>query len=142
MTGTRHKFTVANRLDDLGLVYEGIELFAQKAGLPEASRRNLMLVLEELFSNTVNYGYGSDIADTISIVLKRDGDEIKIEIKDRAQAFDVAREPNRPNEDLGLEEMKIGGLGLFLVHELAKSVANRRRNGTNTTEICLPVEVK
>ena len=140
MKGGPRAITVENRLEELNRVYSCLEGFAAEAQLPEQARRSLLLVTEELFTNMIHHGYEDGVSDTITIVFGRDGDDIKIVLRDHARAFDLAQTPTRPDEKLTLDEMKIGGLGLFLVHELARSVINRRNGDANETEVRLPAD--
>jgi serine/threonine-protein kinase RsbW len=142
MRDTSSTITVANRIEELSRIYELIERFAEDCGLPEPTRRALLLVVEELFANIVGHGYDGDRTDAIVITLERVGEEISLVLLDHAVPFDVSRTPERPREDQELGEMPVGGLGLFLVHEFARSVTNRREDDANVTEVRLPVAVE
>ena len=139
MTDDPDILVVGNRIDDLELVYEGLDRFCARQAVPENGRRSLMLVVEELFSNTVNYGYSENQSDKIEISLDIVDGEIALAIRDRAVAFDSSAPPNIPDASDPVEEMKIGGLGLYLVHQFAKSITSQRIGDINLTEIRLPL---
>lgn len=139
MIGTSCTVTVTNQIEELTRIYEALERFAEDCRLPEPTRRALMLVAEELFANIVGYGYEDGRADTIAITFEHKGEEIGMVLRDHAMPFDVSRAPQRPREDRELDDMPVGGLGLFLVHEFARSVSNRREGDANVTEILIAV---
>jgi serine/threonine-protein kinase RsbW len=132
--------TVENRVEELTRIYAAMEGFADETDLPEPTRRVLMLVVEELFTNVVNYGYKADVADLIALTMERQGEEVTLTIRDRGKPFDASRAPKRPLEELTLDDMPVGGLGLFLVHQFAKSVTSRRYGDSNVTEVRVAVD--
>jgi len=139
MNDATQVFEVENTIEALGCLTEDLARFARTSGLDDMPRRTLMMVVEELFTNTVHYGYDDGVVDTISISVERVGDRVDLVIRDNARAFDVARCPPYPDRPPKLEDIEVGGLGLLLVHNFAHSVASRRDGATNITEVVLPV---
>jgi serine/threonine-protein kinase RsbW len=139
MTGTIREVSVENRLERLTEIYAALESFLGDNNLPDTLRQQLFLVTEELFTNLVHYGYGEGEADLIVIAAERMETAIRLTIRDHAAAFDVSQPPKLPAPEIDLDNMEIGGLGLFLVHEFAQSVRNWRDGALNTTEILLPL---
>lgn len=131
---------VPNRLDALTAIYEGLESFSRDAGLPDRARRTLLLVVEELFTNIVRYGYEGDVSDRITITVERRDSDIRLVVCDRAKPFDTAAQPMGPAADEQPADKPVGGLGLFLVHEFARSLTVRRVDGANITELRLAVD--
>lgn len=131
---------VPNRLDALAALYEGLESFALAAGLPDRARRTLLLVVEELFTNIVRYGYDGDVADRIVVTLERQRSDVRLVVRDHARPFDTAARPKTPASSGQPADRQIGGLGLFLVHEFAHSLTASRDDGTNITELRLAID--
>lgn len=140
MAGRVETMTVANRLESMTEIYDGLERFATEAGLLETARRKLLLVVEELFTNIVSHGYDGEVDDMISVAVTLRADVLELTLRDRAAAFNVAAAPRRPDEAESLEDRAIGGLGLVLVHEFARSVACDRDGDMNVTAVILPLE--
>jgi len=130
---------VSNTIDELETIYDGLSRFIETAGLPETLRGTLFLVVEELFSNIVRYGYATDADDTIIISVVRDGEFLRLTIRDHAAEFDASILPGPPDFEVDLESKEIGGLGLYLVHEFAHSVESRRDGAANVTVVQLPI---
>ena len=94
-----------------------------------------MILLEELLTNLVKYGY-PDRAEPgrAEIVLALDGSRLEIEFIDDGCAFDPLAGP-LPNLDEPLEARPIGGLGLHLLRSLTDVVRYERRNNKNVIRL-------
>jgi serine/threonine-protein kinase RsbW len=127
-----------NRIEDLDAIYAGLQAVVGEAGLPEPLGNTLFLVCEELFSNVVRYGYDANQADRIVLLIECEADFVRMTFRDHARHFDASAPPPEPSLDASLDEMEIGGLGLFLVHHFSSSVRSWQEAGTNVTEIVVP----
>ncbi|QFT65997.1 serine-protein kinase RsbW [Labrenzia sp. THAF35] len=130
--------TVRNDLEDLPAVYTVLDRFCTGAGLSDAVRRTLCLVVEELFANTVAYGYPDGGKDQIAVTAALGPTHVKLVLSDRARPFDNSGMPSGPPEADTVEDMGIGGLGLYLVHQLADDVATQRIGNVNHTTVLVP----
>ncbi|AYG61902.1 ATP-binding protein [Rhizobium jaguaris] len=139
MTRMICEISVDNRLEQLTEIYRGLESFVDSNGLSDDIKNRLFLVTEELFTNLVRYGYQDGVGDLIVITAERLGADVRLTIRDHAAAFDLTQPPKAPSSDADIESMEIGGLGLFLVHEFARSVESRREGSANITELVLPL---
>lgn len=82
----------------------------------------LRLVVEEIATNIVKYGYADGARDVIHVACSRAGDTLRISIRDRGQPFD----PRAPAALAALAdpaERAVGGLGLLFVRELADELS-------------------
>ncbi|WP_305984943.1 ATP-binding protein [Roseibium sp. MMSF_3544] len=141
MAAKIEKVTVRNELSDLPAVYAALENFAETANLPDEARRSLMLVAEELFSNTVSYGYPGGEVDVIAVSAALRTKHVELTLVDSARPFDSSVSPSAPDEPDDVETMNIGGLGLFLVHQLADQVITKRDGDRNMTIVLLPHQI-
>jgi serine/threonine-protein kinase RsbW len=138
MSETSFTLVVGNRVDELTRIYAAIETFADRWHLPEPVRRAMLLVAEELFTNIVNHGYAPGDEGVIRFEVGLDGDDVALTIRDGGRPFDAARVPHAPTlEETAVQDMKVGGLGLFLVHEFARSVRSHREGDENVTQVRL-----
>ena len=79
------------------------------------------LVLEELLSNTIKYGYRDNQEHLIHLHITVWPQKLDITIRDDASPFDPRTETNT-NTNAPLETRKIGGLGLLLVNKFTDDI--------------------
>jgi anti-sigma regulatory factor (Ser/Thr protein kinase) len=104
--------------------------FARAEGLPEEEEARLAVILDELFANTVNYGYEPGANGRIDVALSLAGNRLTIEFVDDGRPFDPLNAPP-PDLDLPVEDRPIGGLGLAIVRAFADEAEYRRDGSRN-----------
>ena len=123
---------VANDLKELAAIAEQVDEFCGQREIAPAVAYQVNLSLDELLTNTINYGYEDGARHEIRIDLSIDGDRLIVRIEDDARQFDLTdSDPNRADTDSGLDERMPGGLGIFLVHQMMDTVSYRRENNRN-----------
>lgn len=88
------------------------------------------LVIEELASNTIKYGYDDEEAHEILVRARLEGGTLALEVSDDGRPFDPLDAPE-PAAHVPAHEREIGGLGLHFVREMADSLGYERRGGRN-----------
>ena len=78
----------------------------------------LRLVIEEIATNIVKYGYQQDAPGVIELQCMYGDGMLRVIIRDRGRPFDPREHPD-PDMGDDLATRQIGGLGLFLVRESA-----------------------
>jgi len=97
---------------------------------PDASAFLADLVIEELVTNTIKYGYDDKDAHRIHVSVKFHDGVLCIEVRDNGHAFDpLAQEA--PDLTLPADERPIGGLGIHLVRQMTDDVRYERRGDEN-----------
>jgi len=92
------------------------------------------LVIEEALVNVMDYAY-PDQEGLLKLVLKPEPESgLRLEIRDRGNAFNPL-ERDDPDLEAGLMERPIGGLGIFLMKELADKIFWQRKNDENCLTI-------
>ena len=99
----------------------------------------VVLVVEELFTNTLRHGYGRECDEPIEIVLEADGDVVRLRYRDAAARYDPlgGLEASREALDAPLEARPVGGLGVPLIAGLAEDIAYAFENGRNCLRMTL-----
>lgn len=93
---------------------------------PHRDALRLILVLEELFTNSIRHGYGTECERPVRLSLQRDGRAVLVSYEDEAPPFDpLARDLTVP------AAANAGGLGLWLVRHYAQDCRYRRENDRN-----------
>jgi sigma-B regulation protein RsbU (phosphoserine phosphatase) len=91
---------------------------------------DLRLVAEEVFLNIVNYS-GLSEQDCVQVVLGRDESRIALEFVDRGRPWNPLEQAPKVTLGQSTDDASIGGLGVFLVHELTDERLYRRDDGAN-----------
>lgn len=94
----------------------------EQAGELTSDQLYLMrLVVEEIATNIIKYGYG-DASGVIQFACATEADTVCITIRDHGQPFDP-RHPPDPDLENTVEEREVGGLGIFFVREFADTIS-------------------
>jgi serine/threonine-protein kinase RsbW len=105
--------------------------FAGEHQLPSNEVARVAIVLEELLTNTVKYGYpASDRRGNVEISLELVETRLTIQFIDDAQEFDPFAAP-MPKLSDDTDARPVGGLGLVVVSALADEKRYQRAAGRN-----------
>lgn len=104
-------------------------------GLPEELRGKLDLVLEELLVNVGSYAYPEGGGDLEVVCTKeRDSEDRNdlfcLYLRDWGVQFDPLGKEN-PDVGEGIDERPVGGLGIFLVTQMADECSYARKDDMN-----------
>ena len=122
--------TVKTDRQELERIVAAIENLAEEDEWPPDLLFRVNLVLEELGLNIMDYGHDDDTSD-IEIALVSEGDSVTIEIIDGGRPFDPLNDAPDPDLISGVEERRIGGLGVHFVRTLMDDVQYERSAGKN-----------
>ncbi|MBL8644286.1 MAG: ATP-binding protein [Rhodospirillaceae bacterium] len=108
------------------------EAWAVEAKFEKAMVMNLVLVVEELFTNTLKYGYSvKDGQVRISLVYQNGCAELIY--ADQGQPFDPSRPPENWQPDIATG--KVGGIGLRLIQTKGRDIRYAREDGWNVLRL-------
>ena len=119
-----------NDLAELESLAASVEAFCDSHGLHSKNHFEMTLVLDEIFTNIVSYGFCDEKEHQIRIDLARKGDRIVIRVEDDGMPFDPTKAKGL-ERTCTLEECRIGGLGLHLINRLMTRVKYERKEGRN-----------
>jgi serine/threonine-protein kinase RsbW len=114
----RAEGTYRARLPTFAEVRALAEAFGQTAGAGHEATIRVVLVLEELFTNTVAHGYAPGGEGPVWVALALAGSAIEITYEDAGPPFDPF---GGAPAACALEERGVGGVGLALVRGLSAS---------------------
>ena len=109
------------------------ENWARIAGLPEVLILRLVLVIEELFTNTIKHGYCGESNRPVRISLVRVDDMAHLDYRDQGPPFDPIHTTFPIPEDLPPAE--VGGMGLQLIQTLGCSASYVYEVGWNIVRL-------
>jgi anti-sigma regulatory factor (Ser/Thr protein kinase) len=95
----------------------------------------MRLVIEEIATNIVKYGYTAASRDVIQLTCVCEGDLLSITIRDRGVPFDPRQHPDPDLSADEASERALGGLGLFFVREMADHLEYRHDPASGWNEL-------
>jgi len=134
---------LAVALDDLAMrqVEAFVTAFAANRGLSADDRARTLIVIEELITNLLKYGFpGEARLGTAEIALSLDQDKLAIELVDDGGAFDPFAAP-APNLNQPAAARPVGGLGLHIVRALTEGTRYQRVADRNVTQLILRLDL-
>ena len=118
------------RMSLLDEVLDFVEAFCAAHALTRTDALRLRLVVEELFTNTVEHGHRGECDRPVGLALALAEDAVALHYEDDAPPFDpTPRLAAQPDESPDSESA--GGRGLRLVAGIAASLDYRREDGLN-----------
>ena len=128
------EISLVNDLQELARIAARIDEFCEARNLGPQIGYAVNLSVDEILTNTISYGYDDEEQHKIEIVVSMEADDIVVVIVDDSTAFDLSQTPDADVES-SVEERALGGLGLFLVHQMMDGVEYRRRDGYNVVTL-------
>jgi anti-sigma regulatory factor (Ser/Thr protein kinase) len=104
--------------------------FGQEHKLPDELVWEIRLVLEEIITNIISYGYEDQAPHTIAVSIVNSDKDITLCVRDDARPFNLLEHP-APDLDIPLEERGIGGMGVHIVREIMDEIDYRREADEN-----------
>lgn len=125
-------YLLKNRINQLSNLEKITANLADFFNLDEKKSYQVNLILEELLSNTILYGYPNNSDDTIEMTINQENEFLVFEISDGGIAFN----PLESEEKEGIQdELIVGGLGIKLVKKLCHKIDYQRINHRNHLKI-------
>ena len=132
----RLRLDLRNDMTELESAVAALESALGDAGVPADAIHDARLIAEEVLTNAICHGCDPDGTHAIAIEALLEARRLRIEFHDDGEAYDpLAREA--PALEADIRERPIGGLGVFLVRELAESVSYERAGRFNVLRVVL-----
>ena len=127
------RFEGPARMTALGTFLGFVEAACARAGVDHDAMLRLVLIVEELLTNTVEHGHGRDVDEPVRLALHRDGHHVVLEVEDTAPAFDPLAAAQQADAQLDerVRARQPGGVGLSLIAHMAEEARYERRDGFN-----------
>jgi len=122
-------------LDALSPLLARVVCACQHAGLSTSESLRVELVIEEIFTNTIDHGYAKEVNHRpVWMALQATPGELHIAYIDAAPAFNPVTF-GTPSLDLPMANRQVGGLGLILLAKIPRSCSYRYENGHNVLDM-------
>jgi anti-sigma regulatory factor (Ser/Thr protein kinase) len=134
-------FQYRSDIQEIPTIRKDLEFLNTEWSIPKSETRQILLIIEEIFSNIVRYGFIEDKHEHhVDIRLGLQDGQIEIEIIDGGIAFNpleyqIARMSDPTTSDAG-------GMGLSLIRTFSKQIEYQRISGKNYLKITKKVKNK
>ena len=129
--------TIYNNLSEVRQLSKWSGLFCDANGL-QALEHRLTLVLEELLTNVIAYGYDDDEKHEINVQIKLEDSILTAVFEDDGRPFNPY-EAQKPVMTGPLETRTLGGLGIHLILTIMDKVDYARIGDRNRTTMTMDI---
>jgi len=112
-------------LAEIDHLASALNRFFDDAGTDALVKNQVNLILEELYTNTANYGFQSITNGLVTITLSSVDGQLEMVYQDNGIAFNPL-DMEDPDLLLGIDDRPIGGLGVFFVKAMTDQVEYSR----------------
>ena len=130
MNTAKLSLEVTNNLDELENLSQNIDQFCRLNGLTVRNAFELNLVIDEVFTNIVSYGFHDPKKHFIKIEFEISNGVLMVRVEDDGIPFDPTAVP-KTDLRCSIENRQIGGIGLHLINQLMNSIVYKRVNNKN-----------
>ena len=119
-----------NNIEEIRTMSAFLEEISSELNLSMENSFNINLAIEEAVTNIILYAYPQDEEHDFILSAEHSENQLTFKLIDSGKEFDPT---SRPDVDvtLSLEERPIGGLGIFFMRQIMKTVEYQRVDGKN-----------
>jgi anti-sigma regulatory factor (Ser/Thr protein kinase) len=119
-----------NQLSEILRLADLVDRFGEAHGLASGVVFKFNLVLDEVLTNIIDYGYDDGAPHDIVVILTLAGAVITAEVIDDGRPYDPTLVPE-PDLTLSVDDRPIGGLGIHFARTMMDRVEYRRDGRLN-----------
>lgn len=112
--------TFPARFDYLDEIRSFVGQGAERAGFSPRQVYAVQMAADEACSNIIEHGYAGQPGEIV-IHLEWDGEQLRLVFQDHGRSFNMSKVP-KPDVKAPLSKRKVGGLGIYLIHQLMDEV--------------------
>ena len=123
-----YRLKIPSQTDNLELIRNFVSGVARKVGFDPEDVNKIELAVDEACANVIEHAYKNDEQQDIDIAVKIDFQKLTVVVTDRGQTFKMT-EVEVPDMPTYLAELRVGGLGIYLMKALMDEVNYVSRPG-------------
>jgi serine/threonine-protein kinase RsbW len=131
---TQLKLEFKNTLPDLSKALDTALNWLTPFNLPPDTSYLTILAMEELATNTINFGYTDNEEHLIGVELNIESKRLMVQYVDDGVYFNPL-DVQEPDTSLPVEERPTGGLGILLLRKIADTMTYLREHEKNLVSI-------
>ncbi len=126
----RTDITLKNDLIEIERLADRVRDFGRENRLSEDLVWEIRLVLEEIVTNIISYGYEDRADHAIDVNIVNSEQDITLRVRDDARPFNPL-DQTVPDLERPLEERGDGGMGIHIVREIMDEIDYKREDDGN-----------
>lgn len=135
-TQKREQFILPSIQESIIQVEKIVHQICEKYDIPEDVFGNILIAVTEAVNNAVYHGNKNDKNKKVFIEVIYQDDEVIFSIKDEGKGFDYKNLPD-PTQPENIT--KIGGRGIFIIHQLADKIQFKENGSRINIHFHIPV---
>ncbi len=129
-----YRLKIPSRTDNLEIIRNFVSGVARKVGFDKDDVNKIELAIDEACTNVIEHAYQCDESCNIDIAIKIDFKKFTIIVTDRGKSFTM-QDVELPDMKSYLAELRVGGLGIYLMKQLMDEVKYQSRSGVNEVQM-------
>ena len=128
----KFKYSFSDDINEICRLESIVHSMGKEWSIDEKIQFSINLVLEELISNIIFYGFKNKKSQNIiNIEATNNGREIVLIISDNAIEFNILEHEAKVVSSKNIEEQEVGGLGIHFIKNLTSFIKYNRNSGFN-----------
>jgi len=119
------------KMDSMAEIRSFVETACSAAGIGREDCLKILLIVEELFTNTVTHGYREESESPVWLAFEPDEAGFTLRYEDAAPPHNPFGEFRPMDTTVLIAEQPVGGLGLKLIRSLARDAGYTREGERN-----------
>jgi len=119
---------IPSQTDNLEIIRNFVNGVAKKVGFDGEESNKIELAVDEACTNVIEHAYAHDDNQNIDIAIKIDYQKLIVIVTDKGQSFQMD-EVEMPDMKSYLAELRVGGLGIYLMKTLMDEVDYQTKPG-------------
>jgi serine/threonine-protein kinase RsbW len=135
--GTHFELKVEGKLENLPALIDFVISSLRSMHASDGCAFDVQLAVDEIATNIIKYAYWKK-PGPIWTSLSLDGDRVIVVIRDEGRPFDPTK-VSPPELGRNIEDMAVGGLGIYLAKKVMGSIDYSHADGQNVLTMTRPV---
>lgn len=131
------EMSLSGKIEEVASVLDDLEIFCTAERVPTEIATRLGVILDELITNTIMHGLKDQSNPQITLMIQKHNGALNATIWDNGIAFNpLETKLEHPSGDThGIEDMKVGGLGIMMARSFADNLDYRHEDDLNKISI-------
>ncbi len=130
----KYQLKIPSNTENLEIIRNFVSEIARKVGFKNDDIHKIELAVDEACTNVIQHAYKEKSNQLIDIAVKLDYKKFSVVITDRGEGFRF-EDIDVPDMEEYLAELKVGGLGIYLMKTLMDEVDYKKTDGKNQVKM-------